>query len=552
MSTFCLDKLMGNDCCGLFEETPKRRNSFIELASVFDPNKLTNDNNPQILSAKESKPSSIKYLKSSESSPNLSELSIRSSPKTNSVQLYKPIYIARHSQNISNEFSYDEDDEFELINKVDDDHLCVIHLRTNTECILHRKYLHRDPNTPLRLGSDDRGVIQRCLFQYNVPGAYLIRRSKNQINAFVLSVAQISNQKNAEDWHYLIRVDPITHRFYFAQEKKLDKLSFTTFQKLIEDDKVLSYIPLTEILPFRIDFEEDLWHIPRRHLTFENRIGKGEFGEVWRALWQNGNRTIPVAVKKLHPLRRDKSTMNSFIREIETMKTLRNNYIVALYGVAEDLQTNETLLITELMENGDLKNWLKSLPNILDEQIIISFAYDICRGMFFLEQRSLVHRDLACRNLLLSGNGNTVKIADFGLSTIVNKDDFIQRKESYLHKLPIRWTAPEILYDRTVYSIKSDVWSFGIVLIEIWLKGNDPYPEEKEFSSIRTLVQNGYVHKKPSHCSNQFYNQLILPCLCFEPNQRPSFKSLVEFLRHWNREKAEYDRLNNLSIEYLS
>jgi hypothetical protein len=480
----------------------------------------------------------------------LSPIKNSNTNKTNSVQLYEPIYVARWSNTTQGELSFDEGDEFQLITKNNDDYLHLIHLRTNTECRLHRRRLRYAPETPLRLGNDDRGVIQRCLFQYNVPGAYLIRRSKNESNAFVLSISQISNQRNAEDWHYLIRINPTSHRFYFAQETRLENISFSSFEDLIHDKRVLDVIPLSTIIPFQIQFEEDLWHIPRRHLTLETRIGKGEFGEVWRALWKNGERTIPVAVKKLHPLRRDTATIDSFIREIETMKILRNNYIVALYGVAQDLESDETLLITEFMENGDLKNWLKSCQDVPNEKTIISYAYDICRGMSFLEQKSRVHRDLACRNLLLSVGGNTIKIADFGLSAIINKDDFSQRKEAYLQKLPIRWTAPEVLLDRTVYSIKSDVWSFGIVLIEIWLKGGDPYPEEKDFSSIRTLVQGGYVHKKPLQCSNQFYNRLILPCLCFEPTERPNFKSLVEILRQWNREKAEYERLNNCYVEF--
>ncbi|CAF0818446.1 unnamed protein product [Rotaria sordida] len=197
------------------------------------------------------------------------------------------------------------------------------------------------------------------------------------------------------------------------------------------------------------------------------------------------------------------------------MKTLRNNYIAALYRVAQDFQTNEILIVTELMKNGDLKNWLRSSKNIPDEKIVISFAYDICREMSFLEQRVRVHRNLAYRNLLISAEGNTIKIAAFGLSALVNHDDFAQRKKTDLKKLPSRWTAAE---------------SFGIVLIEIWLKGDDPYPDEKDFTSIRTLVLNEYIHKKPLKYSNQFYNQLILPCLWYEPNQRPNFKSLVELL----------------------
>ncbi|CAF2359042.1 unnamed protein product [Rotaria sp. Silwood2] len=539
---------MGQDSSMLSEQNIRKRHSLVSFPTRFASDKVTNGTRFVLPSKAPKILKDTKYA-SARSAPNLTSINNK---KTKYVQLYKPIYIALCTKTLNEQFFYDEGDEFELIEKIDEEYLRVIHLRTNTEHTIHRKRLRLDPETPLRLSSADRGVIQRCLFQYNVPGAYLIRRSNTESNAFVLSVAQISNRRNAEDWHYLICLDTLNRCFYFAQESKLKNISFTSFQELIHDQNVLKAIPLSIILPFRIEFEEDLWHIPRRHLTLEYRIGEGEFGEVWRALWQNGERKIPVAVKKLRLLRHDKSTTDSFIREIETMKTLRNNYIVALYGVARDSLTNEALIVTELMKSGDLKKWLKSCADVPDEKVTISFAYDICRGMSYLEQRSRVHRDLSCRNLLMSADGNRIKIADFGLSALVNKDDFAQRKEVYSRKVPIRWTAPEVLNNETIFSIKSDVWSFGIVLIEIWLKGDDPYPGEKEFSSIRALVVNGYVHKKPLKCSNQFYNRLILPCLCYEPNQRPNFKSLAELLSQWNKIKAEYDRLNRPCVKLSS
>ena len=550
---FSFDILMSSDSgvsSGLVHEITMRHNSLVELSAAFNPNKLSHVNQ-YVFSSKESASQTDGTLQTTmKSTSSSSKRNGTISEAINCVELYRPIYVARHSKHTQNGFSYDEGDEFELLEKIDEEFLHVIHLRTNHRCFIRQKHLSLDLDTPLRLGSDDRGVIQRCLFQYNIPGAYLIRRSRNEANAFVLSIGQISNRRNAEDWHYLIRIHRNSYRFYFAQESKLRHLAFTSFQSLIHDENVTKCIPLFTLLPFRIEFEDDLWYIPRRHLTLEHRIGKGEFGEVWRAVWSNGNRTIPVAVKRLFTLRQNSPTMNNFLHEIETMKALRNNYIVALYGVTHDLQANETLLITELMEGGDLKNWLRSSPDVPDEKRIISFASDICRGMSFLEQKSRVHRDLACRNLLLDAGGKIVKIADFGLSALVNKDDFIQSKTVYSQKVPIRWTAPEVLTDRAIYSIKSDVWSFGIVLIEICLKGVDPYPDEKEFSAIRTLVQNGYVHDKPSKCSQRFYDQLIRPCLSFEPAQRPYFKSLVDILRHWNKENLDHHHSQSVSLEF--
>ena len=451
---------------------------------------------------------------------------------------------------INADLFYDEDDEFQLVKEANDEYFETIHLRTHTTCIIHRHRLRLDLDTPLRLGCDDRGVIQRCFLQHDVPGAYLIRRSKNESNAYVLSVSQVANWRNAEDWHYLIRVDAKTHRFYFTQGAGLAALSFASFHSLVRDPRVRQIIPLSTVIPHRIEFEEDLWHIPKRQLTFQYRIGKGEFGEVWRASWQNGSRSIPVAVKKLHLVTSDQPLVDSFIREIETLKVLRNSFIVALHGVAFDLQTNQTLLVTELMENGDLKRWLKASSDVPDERTIVSFASDICRAMSFVEKQGRVHRDLACRNILLSADSKTVKVADFGLSKLVNKDDFAPCEDLYLQKIPVRWTAPEVLQNPKDFSIASDVWSFGIVLIEIWLKGIDPYPDEKNFAAVEKLVQNGYVHRKPVKCSNLFYNRLILPCLAYEARLRPSFESLMDILRQWHREKVEYERLIDCNLDF--
>ncbi|CAF0993967.1 unnamed protein product [Adineta ricciae] len=534
---------MVNDRCVLHDDTLNKRDVFIELSTDSRSDKLIDTN--------QFRPSDLN-VKSLPLPSNIIHPSDSIAKKDNSVQLYKTVFVARCPFVVKDEYTCDEGDEFELISQTSTDAYHVRHLRTNTKCTIDQKHLLLDRETPLRLGSDDRGVIQRCLLQHNKPGTYLIRRSRNELDSFVLSISQISSQTNAEDWHYLICIHPKTRCFYFVQESKLNQMFFPTFQKLVQNEKVREVIPLTHAIPHRIEFEEDLWHIPHRHLTIQYHIGNGEFGEVWRALWKNGNRSIPVAVKKLHKRRQDISSLKSYNQEIEAMKTLRNNYIVSLFGVAHDLQTNEILLVTELMGNGDLKNWLEDSIDVPEEKLVISFAYDICRGMTFLEQQLRVHRDLACRNILLGNEGRTVKIADFGLSTRISNDNSIQKNEIYYQRLPIRWTAPEVLADQKVYSIKSDVWSFGIVLIEIWLKGADPYPYEKDFSSIRALVRGGYVHSKPAKCSNQFYNRFILPCLSFDPKQRPNFKALVELLRQWHREKESYELLNSSYVEFCS
>jgi serine/threonine protein kinase len=125
-----------------------------------------------------------------------------------------------------------------------------------------------------------------------------------------------------------------------------------------------------------------------------------------------------------------------------------------------------------------------------------------------------------------------VKIADFGLSALVNVRDVEQRQEAHSQKLAIRWSAPEVLSNKANYSTKSDVWSFGILLIELWLKGNNPY-DKKRSAYISRIVMNGFVHERPIDCPNDFYQSIICRCLKFKPNDRPSFDRLTKVLDQW-------------------
>ncbi|CAF1542774.1 unnamed protein product, partial [Didymodactylos carnosus] len=406
-----------------------------------------------------------------------SDVSIYFQETHRKLQLMKPIYVAvyPYQSSHSTDISFDEGDEFELIKDKDDLWLHVKHLRSSNTGYIPKSYVNLDETTPLRLVNNDRGIAEVSLLKYNIPYAYMVRRSDRTVNAYVLSVRQSHERLNVLVWHYLIRVDTKNRYFYFEQETALQHKKFTSFHQLVTDPDVLRCIPLSEPISATIECEDELWKIEHHELKLIKMIGTGQFGEVWSGQWkQTNSETIQVAIKKLKF--HDSNTSNEFAREIQAMKNLRNNYIVSLFGVSKDPKTNETLMITEFMINGDLKSWLKMQEIFPGEHIIIDYAKQIIRGMTYLEHCNYIHRDLACRNILL-GRQNNIKIADFGLSTIINGDE-VERRRAGDQKLPFRWSAPEVLEDRTKYSIQSDIWSFGVVLIEMWLKGDDPYPEK--------------------------------------------------------------------------
>lgn len=147
-------------------------------------------------------------------------------------------------------------------------------------------------------------------------------------------------------------------------------------------------------------------------------------------------------------------------------------------------------------------------------------------GMSYLEEHSYIHRDLAARNILV-GEGNVCKVADFGLARVIKEDIYNPREGT---KFPIKWTAPEAaLYNR--FSIKSDVWSFGVTVSEVITKGAMPYPGMNN-RQVLEAADRGYRMPIPEGCPEPLYN-IMLTCWKTEPEDRPTFESLKALLEDY-------------------
>ncbi|CAB1324126.1 unnamed protein product [Coregonus sp. 'balchen'] len=154
---------------------------------------------------------------------------------------------------------------------------------------------------------------------------------------------------------------------------------------------------------------------------------------------------------------------------------------------------------------------------------LLSFTYQVARGMEFLSSKNCVHRDLAARNVLLS-QGKIVKICDFGLARdIMHDNNYVSKGSTFL---PVKWMAPESIFDN-MYTTLSDVWSYGILLWEIFSLGGTPYPGMVVDSSFYNKIKSGYRMAKPEHAPADVY-EMMIKCWNSEPEKRPSFLSLSE------------------------
>ena len=276
-------------------------------------------------------------------------------------------------------------------------------------------------------------------------------------------------------------------------------------------------------------------------------LGVGHFGKVILAgttnlsfkdlkLGENDDRSrsLLVAIKKLRE-DADSDLKENFEREIKFMSRMKHANVVRLLGVC---RSKEPFIVMEYMENGDLHDFLlkqtlvpDSVVAIHDNDvtplILLYMGVQIASGMRYLASRKFIHRDLATRNCLV-GKDFVVKISDFGMSENLY-DSLYYRVQGRLI-LPIRWMAYESFYGK--FSVKSDVWSYGIALWEIYsLARSEPYGEMTDEELIADSMKAGdrKLLARPEACPRKIYN-VMLRCWLHEPMMRADFEEVYSRL----------------------
>ncbi|KAK7868921.1 hypothetical protein R5R35_014230 [Gryllus longicercus] len=276
-------------------------------------------------------------------------------------------------------------------------------------------------------------------------------------------------------------------------------------------------------------------HIRRDQITLTKFLGSGAFGEVFEGIARNlagmGDTETRVAIKTLRKGATEQEKAE-FLKEAQLMSNFKHEHILQLLGVCLDNDPN--FIIMELMESGDLLSYLRSSrPQIymssgLTLLDLVTMCVDVAKGCRYLEEMHFVHRDLACRNCLVSsGDPRTrvVKIGDFGLARDIYKNDYYRKEGEGL--LPVRWMAPESLVDG-VFTCQSDVWAFGVLIWEILTLGQQPYPARTNLEVLH-YVRNGGRLSRPNNCPDQLHH-LMLKTWSYNPENRPTFKYCLETL----------------------
>ncbi|XP_004688239.2 PREDICTED: tyrosine-protein kinase JAK3 [Condylura cristata] len=272
-----------------------------------------------------------------------------------------------------------------------------------------------------------------------------------------------------------------------------------------------------------------------RHLKYISQLGKGNFGSVELCRYDplGDNTGALVAVKQLQ--HSGPEQQRDFQREIQILKALHSDFIVKYRGVSYGPGRQSLRLVMEYLPSGCLRDFLQRHRARLDASRLLLYASQICKGMEYLGSCRCVHRDLAARNILVESETH-VKIADFGLAKLlpVDKDYYVVREPG---QSPIFWYAPESLSDN-IFSRQSDVWSFGVVLYELFTYSDKSCSPSAEFlrmmgcerdvpalCRLLELLAEGQRLPAPPACPAEVH-ELMKWCWAPSPQDRPSFSML--------------------------
>ncbi|XP_012286395.1 tyrosine-protein kinase Fer isoform X1 [Orussus abietinus] len=342
-------------------------------------------------------------------------------------------------------------------------------------------------------------------------GDFLVRETtRNDECQIVLSVCWDGHK------HFIVQTTPEGHyRFEGPTFPSIQDLILHQWQSGLPVTSRSGAILKTPILRER-------WELNNDDVILLDKIGRGNFGDVYKA--QLKTCKTDVAVKTCKVTLPDEQK-KKFLQEGRILKQYDHPNIVKLIGIC--VQKQPIMIVMELVPGGSLLTYLRKNSSTIIQREQLRMCKDAAAGMRYLESKYCIHRDLAARNCLV-GFDCIVKISDFGMSR--EEEEYIV--SDGMKQIPIKWTAPEAL-NFGKYTSLCDVWSYGVLIWEIFSKGGNPYSGMSN-SHAREKIDSGYRMPAPDGTPDEMY-RLMLRCWEYEPEKRPHFDQIytvVETLAH--------------------
>uniref|UniRef100_H3DAT2 Receptor protein-tyrosine kinase n=1 Tax=Tetraodon nigroviridis TaxID=99883 RepID=H3DAT2_TETNG len=261
-------------------------------------------------------------------------------------------------------------------------------------------------------------------------------------------------------------------------------------------------------------------------------LGNGVFGSVYKGIWIPEGETVklPVAIKVIH----DRPGQKTFSKPTEHMMTLGSLDHVNIVRILGICPGDSLQLVSQLSSQGSLLEHVRNCKNKLNPQRLLNWCVQIAKGMYYLEENKVVHRNLAARNVLLKNN-YTAQVSDYGVADLLYRDD----KKYFFNeaKTPIKWMALESILFRK-YTHQSDVWSYGVTVWEMMSYGAEPYNTMRP-QDISDLLEKGERLSQPQICTIDVY-MVMVKCWMVDENVRPTFKELANEFTRMARDPPRY------------
>uniref|UniRef100_A0A0E0EUH7 non-specific serine/threonine protein kinase n=1 Tax=Oryza meridionalis TaxID=40149 RepID=A0A0E0EUH7_9ORYZ len=258
------------------------------------------------------------------------------------------------------------------------------------------------------------------------------------------------------------------------------------------------------------------WEIDVKLLKFGNKVASGSYGDLYRGTYCSQD----VAIKVLKPERINADMQREFAQEVYIMRKVRHKNVVQFIGACT--KPPNLCIVTEYMSGGSVYDYLHKHKGVFKLPALLGVVMDVSKGMSYLHQNNIIHRDLKTANLLMDENG-TVKVADFGVARVKAQSGVMTAETG-----TYRWMAPEVI-EHKPYDHKADVFSFGILMWEL-LTGKIPYEYLTPLQAAVGVVQKGLRPTIPKNAHAKL-SELLQKCWQQEPAERPDFSEILETLQ---------------------